>query len=153
MNISARFKVEDAINSHTATYLGIDNTPNDEQMKNICQAAEWLERVRFYLKFDLAINSWFRSPDLNKVLGGSPNSAHLHGWAIDFTCPRFGNPYKVALAMQLSLIAYDQLILEFGEWVHISFDPQKRKQDLTINNPEKKYRRGILTLDSYRGNT
>lgn len=59
-----------------------------------------------------------------------PTSDHRKGDAIDFSCPQFGSPFSVAQAIQASDIKYDQLIQE-GTWVHISFGPRMRQEDLT----------------------
>jgi hypothetical protein len=41
------------------------------------------------------------------------------------------------------------MIHEFGRWMHISFAPEMRQQELTIFRPENKYKPGILTEEQY----
>jgi hypothetical protein len=69
---------------------------------------------------------------LNKAVGGAFNSAHLSGYAVDFVCPDFGTPQKIAKHLADNLESFDQIIFE-GTWVHISFAPAERKQLLTAH--------------------
>jgi putative chitinase len=97
----------------------------------------------------IRVNSWLRLPEVNVAVGGSAKSSHMDGWAVDFTCAGFGDPYAVAKAIEASGIKYSQLIHEFGRWVHISFAPDMKQQALTIFKPQNKYLAGILTADEY----
>jgi len=57
----------------------------------------------------------------------------MDGFTADFTAPAFGTPLQVARAISASGIAYDQLIHEFGVWVHIGLRAGTlRKEDLSI---------------------
>jgi hypothetical protein len=94
-----------------------------------------LEAVRVRLGCaPVLISSGYRSPAVNAAVGGSRNSQHMTGQAADFTAPRFGSPAEVVAALVDSGVEYDQLILEFGRWVHISFADQPRHQALTIDS-------------------
>ena len=56
--------------------------------------------------------------------------------AADFTCRQFGTPNEIVFALINSDIPYDQAILEFDRWVHISFCEDQetpRRQALVIN--------------------
>ena len=66
-------------------------------------------------------------------MSASKTSQHMTGQAADIIVPRFGNPTEVAAALRDSGIEYDQLILEFGRWVHVSFGPKPRHQALIID--------------------
>jgi zinc D-Ala-D-Ala carboxypeptidase len=148
--LSENFTLEEATFSETATRLGIDNSPSLVQYANMRQAALGMEQVRELLGGQpIKVSSWLRVPKVNEAIGGSGKSSHMDGWAVDFTCPRFGDPYAVAKAISRSGIKYDQLIHEFGKWVHISFAPEARQQNLTIFNPAKVYKQGILTYEEY----
>lgn len=132
MQLSAHFSLEEAVLSQTATRKGIDNTPTPEIEANMVEAANRMEEVRELLDAPILVSSWFRCLKLNSSIGGSATSAHVRGWAIDFTAPQFGTPQEICLKIQASGIAFDQLIFE-GTWVHISFDPQQRMQVLTAH--------------------
>ena len=57
----------------------------------------------------------------------------MTGQAVDFTCPAFGTPAQIVRRIVSSGIEYDQCILEFGAWVHISFSDKPRRQALVID--------------------
>ena len=78
----------------------------------------------------IMISSGYRSPEVNAAVNGSKNSQHMQGKAVDFTCPNFGSPNTIIRAIKNSGIKFDQLILEFDSWVHISFSDPSRKQVL-----------------------
>lgn len=126
MRLSTHFTLAEAIHSETATRKGIDNTPFPEILANMGEAADGMEQVRELLATPIFVSSWYRSPKLNAAIGGSATSAHVHGYAVDFTAPGFGSPIEVCEAIQKSNIKYDQLIYE-GTWVHISFAPEMRQ--------------------------
>jgi zinc D-Ala-D-Ala carboxypeptidase len=149
MNLSEHFTLEEATHSDTAIRQGIDNTPSTLQLENMKAAAVGMEKVRALLGKGITVNSWLRLPAVNIAVGGSGKSSHMDGWAIDFTCSGFGNPYAIAKAIEASGIKYDQMIHEFGRWVHISFAPEMRQQKLTIFKPENAYKAGILTEEEY----
>jgi hypothetical protein len=130
MNLSNSFSLEQFTFSETAIRKGLDNTPNDEQIANLTELAQALERVQQLLG-PLHISSAFRSPKVNAAIGGSTTSAHMEGYAADITCPSFGTPLEVCKAIAESIIPYDQIIFEYGSWCHLSIDPRMRKETLT----------------------
>jgi zinc D-Ala-D-Ala carboxypeptidase len=150
MNLSEHFTLEEAIESDIATRFGIDNSPNERQLSNMILAAKYLESVRALLdNKKITVSSWLRVPLVNKKAGGALNSAHLDGFAIDFRCDDFGNPYEICQKISKSEIKFDQIIHEYGRWCHISFDPKMRGDLLTIFNPKKTYISGIFTQKEY----
>lgn len=131
--LSAHFSVEEAIASQTAARLGIDNDPPLDVVQNMKRAALGMELVRQELNSNaIKVSSWYRCPALNKAVGSKPTSAHVKGFAIDFTCPTFGTPEQIVKKLLTSKIEFDQCIYEYGSWVHISFDGS-RKQALVID--------------------
>ena len=133
MNLSEHFTLSEFTRSEAALRRGLDNTPDAESVANLTVLASGLEEVRALLGHPLHINSAYRAPKVNSAVGGSKTSAHMRGHAADFVCPAFGTPQDICHAIMDSSIDYDQLIWEFGAWVHISFDPQMRNQRLTID--------------------
>jgi len=129
-NLSAHFTLAEATLSQTAARLGLENDPDLNVVRNMKTAALGMELVRLELGgLPININSWYRSPEVNKAVGSKPTSSHVTGFAIDFTCPKYGSPRKIVEAIKASNIKYQQLILEFPEsgWVHISFNGLKRE--------------------------
>ena len=146
MNLSEHFTLEEATSSVTAELQGIKNSPPPKILVNMRRCAEQLEFVRNKLGSPLIINSWFRSPELNKAVGGAFNSAHMTGWAIDLHSDKMP-PYELGKFIIELGISFDQIIHEYGQWVHLSFDPACRKQILTkFDGP---YRSGWMTQLEY----
>ena len=136
MYLSSNFTLDEALHSQTAARLGIANDPTIDIVDNIKVAAYSMEQVRTLLdNKPILISSWYRAPALNAAVGGSQGSAHMFGWAIDFTCPLFGTVNQIIDRVRASGLAYDQIINEFnGHWCHISFDPKGRQMALIINS-------------------
>ena len=129
--------------SEIALRRGLDNTPNEEQKANLALLEASLERIQAIIG-PLHINSAFRSPKVNFAVGGSASSAHLEGYAADFTCPSFGTPLEICKRLEIANIPFDQLIQE-GTWVHWSIDPRSRGIVLTAHfqNGKVSYTSGI----------
>ena len=109
----------------------IDNRPPPEVVSTLRGTAAQMEKVRQLLGDRvITVTSGYRSPALNRVVGGARNSAHLNRHAVDFNCYGYGRPRAVCAAIAGSGMPFDQLIEE-GTWVHISFDPRLRRQVLT----------------------
>jgi hypothetical protein len=143
--LSPHFTLNEMILSQTATRLGIDNTPSDEIIEHLRTVAINMEVVRSLLgNRPIHISSGYRSPTLNAAIGGARTSAHMSGYAVDFTCPEFGDPFAIADWLNHRLAQFDQLIYEFGQWVHLSFAPTLRGQRLTILAPGQGYLSGIV---------
>ena len=132
MNLSQHFSLEEAVISQTAARKGIDNIPSPEVKANMVESAQRMEEVRDLLDAPILVSSWFRCPKLNSAIGSRSTSAHVRGWAIDFTAPLFGTPQDVCRKIQGSGLTWDQLIFE-GTWTHISFDPKQRMQVITAH--------------------
>jgi hypothetical protein len=134
VHLSKYFTLEELIFSQTATRLNIDNKPSKSIILQLTKTATKLDNIRNLLNKPIFISSGYRGPILNARIGSSITSQHLKGEAVDFTCKEFGSPRKVVLAILASGIEFDQLILEYDAWVHISFvDSGNRKQALIIN--------------------
>jgi zinc D-Ala-D-Ala carboxypeptidase len=135
MNLSAHFTLAEFTDSQTAARQGIDNTPPADVVERLKRTAQGLEAVRVRLGCaPIVISSGYRSPALNAAIGGSKNSQHMTGEAADFTCPRFGSPRQIVDALADSGVPYDQIALEFNQWIHISFALRNRRHALIIDN-------------------
>jgi putative chitinase len=126
----------------TVTNQKIDNTPSKEVIEVLRTTAFYMEKVREILgNVAITINSGYRSPDVNRAVGGTSNSSHTHGYAVDFTA--YGHtPLTISNILSKSNLKFDQLIYE-KTWVHISFDPRMRGNILTLKG-KGKYIKGIV---------
>lgn len=136
--------------AETTSHRNLNNKLPANLQVAVINTARGMERVRALLdNKSVHINSWYRSPEVNAAVGGSPTSQHSKGEAVDFICPGYGSPLDVAkqLVKYQELLNFDQLIYEHT-WVHISFQSnpnvKPRGQVLTLLN-NKKYAVGITT--------
>ena len=130
MMLTPHFSLEELI---ATQHRGIDNTPPPEIVEVLRQTALGMEAGRTRLGVPIIVSSGYRCPDLNAAVGGQPNSQHRRGEAVDFIAPGFGSPGTVLSALVDSGIGYDQLIVEFGRWVHISWSDRRRGEVLVID--------------------
>ena len=144
MNLTEHFTLEELTFSPTAERQKINNTPSLEAVAHLTTLAEGLEKVRALLGGPIRITSGYRSPALNAAIGGAKNSAHMSGFAADFVCPLFGSPLDIVKEISTSSVNFDQCIHE-GTWVHISFDPDMRREVLTahFHNGRAYYTEGV----------
>lgn len=130
MNLSPHFTLEELAFSQTAIRNGLDNFPSPVVQKNLKRVAETLEQVRTLVGKPISVSSGYRSPVVNRAVGGASNSAHVLGLAADIHCSGV-TPKQLANAIKSSGIVFDQLIYE-GTWVHIGLsDGNPRQQVLT----------------------
>ncbi|WP_449434035.1 D-Ala-D-Ala carboxypeptidase family metallohydrolase [Pseudomonas putida] len=133
MFITTHFTLEEMVASQVASREGLDNTPSPEVISNLGLLCQALEQVRSLVAAPIIVSSGYRSERLNRRVGGSVNSAHRLGLAADFTAIDL-TPRELARAIKDSSLMFDQLILEFGSWVHLGVSAGRpRRQVLTIN--------------------
>jgi len=144
--ISNNFKMAEFGVSATASAKGISNVIPEyvkpairslvlDLLQPICDATGW---------HDL-INSGYRSPEVNKLVGGVPTSQHLKGEAADNMFYKKVNgktvyiaPIEVLRAVVSSGLDFDQMIAYNG-FVHLSYTTTRAN------------RRQILYNKSYTG--
>jgi hypothetical protein len=129
--LSEHFTLEELTVSAAATRKGLHNNPPLVELANLKATARQMEEVRTLLGHPVLVLSGYRSPAVNRLVKGSRTSAHMSGHAVDFICPGFGSAPQVASFLAAHLTSYDQIIDEFGEWVHVGFGPGLRLQKLT----------------------
>jgi len=144
--ISKHISDKEGIYSNTAIRRGIDNTPNEEQLSNMRLIADRIfEPLRVYVNGPIKINSFFRSPKLNKAIGGSSKSQHCHGQAIDLD-DTFGEMTNAEMYEFIKThMDFDQLIWEFGDsnnpaWVHVSYVSPEENRNRCLNAYKEKGR-------------
>jgi hypothetical protein len=145
MNLSPRISLLTATKSDTAIRLGIDNTPNQVQLENMTRVSgKVIEPIlsRYPMAF---VSSFFRSPALNRKIGGAKNSQHMTGEAVDIDSPDNRANLDI-FNFAKEYLTFDQLILEAPDasgvpsWVHISLkEKDNRGQILVFLASTKKY--------------
>ena len=150
--ISKHISYREGVYSRTATRLGIENTPNDEQLTNMeAVADEVFEPLRDWVGGPIKINSFFRCPKLNTAIGGSTKSQHCKGQAIDID-DTFGKCTNAEMYHYIKEhLDFDQMIWEFGDddnpdWVHISYvsPEENRNRCLRANRKNGKTTYSII---------
>lgn len=132
MKLSKYFTFEELTVSSYAKRNKIPNTPNTLQLETLKQTAKQMDKVRELLNVPIIVNSGFRSVEVNRGIGSSDNSQHCKGEAVDFVTHQY-TPRQIVEIIKKSDIPYDQLILEYESWVHISFSSRNRKQFFVIS--------------------
>ena len=118
------FTIGEMCKSDTALAKGISNTPPDHatiDRLNLLME-ECLDKVRELWGKPIGVNSGYRSPELNRAVGGATNSRHMRGEAADITTgSREWNRQLFDLIVENG-IEFDQLIDESNyRWLHISY--------------------------------
>jgi zinc D-Ala-D-Ala carboxypeptidase len=149
-NISKHITYREATFSQTATNRGFDNTPEDSELENMQLVAEKIfEPCREFVGGPLFIHSFYRSLEVNAVIGGARYSQHCKGEAIDMDCQIFGGKTNVELfEFILNNLDFDQIIWESGtdeepDWVHVSYKKSGNRHKVTkmeIVNGQKIYK-------------
>lgn len=145
MQLSPHFSLAELTVSTWAAANKVSNIPTtSDEWDNIKRLATELETVRGVLHHNpMRVTSGFRNDRVNKAAGGVDNSAHRFALAADFTCPLFGNVTKVARAIADSDIQFDQLIWEYGVWVHIGFRRGSQRRQLLTKREGRGYVAGL----------
>ena len=130
INLSPHF----TLGEFCKTKTGIENVPNEAQVENLKRLCRWLEQLRrrwnnLYGEGDdpIVINSGFRSPEVNKAVGGVPTSNHLTGCAVDIRCIGMEQALRYAAILldisDLNHEDYDELLIEQKGrviWIHFA---------------------------------
>jgi hypothetical protein len=149
MKLTANFTLEEFLVSQTAERHGIDLTPPHEVVENLRRLCEGcLQPLREATNRPIFISSGYRSPDLNSLIGGSKTSAHMAGNAADFIVSGL-TPYDTCKLIVEMGLPYDQVIHEFGRWVHLGVADILRGEELTAYRKDGKTRYvfGIKTME------
>lgn len=137
IQITKNISLNELLASNTAKKHNIDNTPSQQVLQNLIDSAVNLwQPVRDILGVPIIISSGYRCSVLNKAVGGSANSAHMSGFAIDFRSPRFGTPKiivpHIVKILKQKGIGFDQAIIEYPKsprsWVHLGYKHPSGKQ-------------------------
>ena len=137
MNLSPNFTLEELTRSDAAARGGWENTPNEYEIESLKRLALLLQDVKAVVGGKpVMINSGFRNKQTNDAVGSKDTSQHRLGCAADLRVPGM-TPREVVQACVDAGIPYDQIILEFDAWTHISVpnipDASPRRQALIID--------------------
>lgn len=130
MKLTEHFSLGELTASATAKAKNIRNNPELHVLGNLQRLAIELEVVRAELGGKpLRIHSGYRSPELNKAVGGAPNSYHMQGLAADFDPPAGMTHNEAQQILAASPVLDYDLILEEGtkrpeseggsRWIHL----------------------------------
>ena len=98
---------EMTVSNHKEVY----NIPSHEAIANLANLSKWLEVLRERVGTPIIINSGYRSPQLNRKIGGAANSNHLTGCAVDIR----------VLGME-QLLRYATILLDYADESKQDFD-------------------------------
>jgi len=136
-NISKHITYIEATQSPTAVKLGINNNPNEAQLKAMKLVAEkCFEPLRIWYNKPIKINSFYRSDLLNRAVKGAITSQHKKGEAIDIDAGSKEENKKLFEYIKANL-EFDQLLWEYGnsigpDWVHVSYNKNKNRKQVLI---------------------
>ena len=135
--LTANFSLEELTRSEAADRNGWDNTPNAQEIENLKRLAALLQQVKTAVGGKpVMINSGFRSKQVNDSVGSKDSSQHRLGCAADIRVPGM-KPREVVEACIAAGVPFDQIILEFDSWTHISIPNEEgstpRGQTLIID--------------------
>lgn len=149
--ISQHFSWHEVLFSQTASSKGIKNIPTPLAAANLkAVALLCLEPTRTHFGKPARVTSGYRSPALNKAIGGSMTSNHSIGCASDFEIPGIDN-HKVAEWMVKNLPDWDEIILEDytpgdpnSGWIHVAIRPDENRRKILTWNRRDGYKKGLV---------
>lgn len=129
------FTIAELSHSDTATRHRIDNSPDlraIEALKALTDSV--LDPLRKVFGKPICVNSGYRCPVLNRIVGGAATSQHTKGEAADISGgSKAANRQLFKLAIELHL-PFDQLIDEHGyRWLHVSHRAEANRRQIIHN--------------------
>ena len=122
------------------------NIPSHVHIENLKRLCGWLEQLRLRCNLNkkekiknkdepIVINSGYRSPEVNKAVGGAPGSNHLTGCAVDIRCKGIEQAIRYAFILldisEESQEDFDELFIERSAksiWVHFAVRPRGNRR-------------------------
>jgi len=131
MRLSKNFVLSEITHSNTALRKGIPNEPTKEHLENLQRLiTNLIQPMRDELG-PIRVSSGYRSPRLNRAIGGSKKSQHCKGQALDLQFWRDGQMCnrEVYDWILKSGLDFDQMINEFDfSWIHLSLRKDKNRK-------------------------
>lgn len=132
IKLTQKFRLDEFTISQVAERHGYRNEPNEKQIENLrLLCVNVLQPLREIITVPIFINSGFRSFDVNAAVGGKFNSQHLEGKAADFIVPSMNLVDVFNIILQK--LSFDQLIYEFGKWIHVSWNGDKNRNEVLLS--------------------
>lgn len=130
--LSASFYLDELTISQVAERHSYRNEPNEKQIENLrLLCVNVLQPLRDIINVPIFINSGFRCFDVNVAVGGRFNSQHLEGKAADFVVHSMNLIDVFNILVQR--LSYDQLIYEYGKWIHVSWNSDKNRNEVLLS--------------------
>jgi hypothetical protein len=148
--VSKNFMLEEMVSSAMAADKHIDNTLFPEVRANLQLLVDRvLQPLRNLYGKPIHINSGYRSEALNRAVGGSVNSQHILGQAVDISVGGKTENRALFDLILASGIPFDQLVDEFDyRWIHVSYrEPGNRRMVLHLNETSCKCMNGKCMND------
>ena len=128
------FTLQELTKSNTAIAKKLDNTPDEQAIKNLNTLVDnVLDPLRKLYGKPIIVTSGYRSPEVNRSVNGATSSQHALGEAVDIIVGSKEENKKLFSLIKDNL-PFDQLINEHDySWVHVSYrEGRLRKQILNI---------------------
>ena len=141
MKLSNYVSLSEVTKSDTAKRKGISNEPTPEHLENLKTiSVEVFDKVREHFGVPIYISSGYRSEALNKAIGGSKNSDHNLGRALDLDQDGHGNGVTNMEVFEFikDNLEFDQLIGEFQradgnfDWVHVGYRKGANRKQILV---------------------
>ena len=132
------FTYKELSKSQTASNWGLTNYPGEAEKKNLTALVDnVLDPARELFGAPIMVNSGYRNPQINSLIGGASGSQHCKGQAVDIQTA--GDKRNKELFEILKQFDFDQLIWEFGDdenpdWIHISYKSQEENRNQVLRS-------------------
>jgi len=132
MRLSPNFSLAELTTTGHAEHLQANRNPSASVLVALTDMAKLLQCIRDHYDLPIKVNSSYRNPDLNVLVGGSPTSQHVVGEAADFVV--IGGPTLTEVFDWVRLesgLHWGQIILEGSppSWIHLSLGVPYRSAD------------------------
>lgn len=119
------FSLQEFLYSNTGILNNIQNIPITAETTNNCfKTLEKLQRIRTVYGKEIKITSGYRNEKINKMVGGSKNSLHIKGLAVDIKALSQRTEDKELLESICIMLKNSKQIKELiihNTYIHIGF--------------------------------